>query len=329
MSNKISVIVPVYNVEKYLDECVASICGQTYSDLEIFLVDDGSTDGSGAVCDKWKEADARIVVIHQENGGLSAARNAGLKMAKGKYLAFVDSDDRIAPDMYEKLMADMVEKDSDIAICAYQVIEEDGRERPARVEDMAAGVYTPEQIVCGLYGNMRIRTAMVVAHNKLYRKEIFEGVEYPVGKVHEDAYLIHELLLKSQRISVIRDRLYFYRIRSGSIMRSEAIVKKSFLFYALKRRLEDCAAAGFQESTIRLIAENCVDTGIRFWLMLAENERMSDEDLKNYYRDVLEVLHRYGGQGYVKQKLVRRMFDRHPKLLLRVYTIYKSHKNKT
>ncbi|MGN0403521.1 MAG: glycosyltransferase [Acetatifactor sp.] len=328
MSNKISVIVPVYNVEKYLDECVASICGQTYSDLEIFLVDDGSTDGSGAVCDKWKEADARIVVIHQENGGISAARNAGLKMAKGEYLAFVDSDDKLAPDMYEKLMADMVKNDSDIAVCAYQVIEEDGRERPARVEDMAAGVYTPEQIVCGLYGNLRIRTAMVLANNKLYRKEIFEGVEYPVGKVHEDEYLIHELLLKVQRISVIRDRLYFYRIRSGSIMRSETIVKKSFLFYALKRRLEDCAAAGFQESTIRLIAENCIDTGIRFWLKLTGNRLLPGEELDDYYRDVLEVMRKYGRWGSGKQRLVWRMFAGCPRLLLWWYTKCKSLKRK-
>lgn len=119
----ISVIIPIYNVEEYLEKCVNSVLNQTYSDLEIILVDDGSTDNSGKICDELKNKDNRIIVIHQENQGLSAARNAGIAKALGEYIAFVDSDDYIMEDMYETLYKNLEKTDADISICKYQYVK--------------------------------------------------------------------------------------------------------------------------------------------------------------------------------------------------------------
>ena len=125
----ISVIVPIYNVEKYVNKCVGSIVNQTYTNLEIILVDDGSPDRCPEICDEWAKKDSRIKVIHKKNGGLSDARNAGMKIASGDYIAFVDSDDWIAPEMYERLLMAIKNDNSDIAACAVKMVWEDGSSR--------------------------------------------------------------------------------------------------------------------------------------------------------------------------------------------------------
>ena len=213
MKDLISVIVPVYKVEQYLDECVASIVAQTYPNLEIILVDDGSPDRCPEMCDVWAQKDKRIKVIHKFNGGLSDARNAGLELASGEYIAFVDSDDWISPDMYMTMHKAMREANADICSCgiveAYPEYQQ-SRNLPELVGDS-------EEILQLLYADTLYP---VMAWNKLYHSEHWKNLRFPTGKICEDAFTTYQLVDKAEKIVQINTPLYFYRIRENSIMTS-------------------------------------------------------------------------------------------------------------
>lgn len=218
MGKLISVVVPVYNVEKYLTKCIQSIRNQTHHDLEIILVDDGSTDCSGGICDDFQKKDVRIKVIHKENGGLSDARNAGIDAAKGEYIAFVDSDDFIHPEMYTTMLRIMEGDKADIAVCGIKNVPE--------TEEIDYNLTVPGQsdkVFTGLdmqymYFEENFAMTAVVAWNKLYKKELFHQVRYPKGKIHEDEYTTYRLTYPCKRISYIDTPFYYYVMRSTSIM---------------------------------------------------------------------------------------------------------------
>lgn len=214
----ISVIVPVYKVEAYLDRCVASIVNQTYSDLEIILVDDGSPDNCGAMCDAWAAKDSRIRVIHKENGGLSDARNAGLALATGEYIAFVDSDDWVHPEYISKLYESVTQHHAELAACDIQITYEDKAEFGQICAESEC--CTPEQAIESLLRNTRFRA---VAWNKLYHRSLLAGEKYPVGRYHEDEFFTYRILHKARRLAYVDAPLYFYFQRSGSIMSSVSI----------------------------------------------------------------------------------------------------------
>ncbi|MBQ9730331.1 MAG: glycosyltransferase [Clostridia bacterium] len=211
----ISVIVPVYNVEKYLSECVDSILRQTYQNLEVILVDDGSTDNSGAICDEYAKKDSRIKVFHKENGGLSSARNYGLDRMHGDYVAFVDSDDYIADTMYEELIKKCLEYGADITACGFTRFYEDGKEehRYAFFEgECFIGKDFDRLADYGPYKDL-----VVVAWNKLYKSCVFNQIRYPAGKLHEDEFIIFDLLGKIKKFVFLYKSLYRYRVRENSI----------------------------------------------------------------------------------------------------------------
>lgn len=211
----ISVIVPVYNVEKYIEKCINSIRHQTYKELQIILVDDGSTDDSGALCEKVAEQDVRIIVVHQSNGGLSAARNTGIIHATGEYLAFIDSDDYIHPQMMEVLLNNMKIADADLSVCNFKRVSEE--ENPTLDDVIGKGyeIYTGKEVMAQLY---RKNLVTVVAWNKLYKRELFEKIRYPKERVHEDEAIIHRILEKCRRTVYSEQQLYFYVQRTNSIM---------------------------------------------------------------------------------------------------------------
>ena len=211
----ISVIIPVYKVEKYLDKCVESVVGQTYSDLEIILVDDGSPDGCSAMCDAWAEKDGRIKVIHKPNGGLSSARNAGLVKASGEYVFFLDSDDTISANCIE-LLADAVRHDnSDICIANVARIDENGKPIKALLFDsdmlLSKDDVFEDIAKKGLF-------AYVISCGRLYRRNLFDGISFPEGRLNEDAFVYYRLFDRCNCISVRKDAVYFYLSRQGSIM---------------------------------------------------------------------------------------------------------------
>ena len=230
----ISVIVPVYKVEKYLDRCVASIAAQTYENLEIILVDDGSPDRCGQLCDRWAQEDPRVRVVHKPNGGLSSARNAGIAVATGAYVGFIDSDDYIHPQMYEKLYTALAETGADVSICNYDYVDEEGvadlklRElSPVKTEVLTRQqAYEKINPLCNGYAYY------VTAWNKLYPKKIFEELQFKEGFVHEDEFFVHHLFSRCDSVATISDRLYLYVQRSGSITKTKATIRSLHGVYA-------------------------------------------------------------------------------------------------
>ena len=221
----ISVIVPVYNVAAYLPRCIDSILAQTYANLEILLVDDGSTDDSGFICDEYAKKDTRIRVLHKENGGLSSARNAGLDAAAGQYIGFVDSDDWIEPEMYSQMLA-LMEKNDAQMVCAgrYDVDSETGEKTVGLCPDR-------EELVSGetLAGRIFLWDHCdSSACDKLCRRELFDGIRYPEGKTSEDIPVTYRLALKAQRVVLCDKPFYNYFHRSGSISKGAGITEKTF-----------------------------------------------------------------------------------------------------
>lgn len=216
----ISIIVPIYHVEAYLPKCIDSILAQTFRDFELILVDDGSPDNCPALCDAAAERDERIRVIHQKNGGLSAARNAGLDIARGEWIGFVDSDDYIAPEMYERLYEAVQTAGVELGVCALMLVDE--QDRPLLPLNPAPKtlLYTQEQAIG------RIATSYFhMATPKLYHKTLFETLRFPVGKLNEDSFLAPAVFERTNRVVCLQDQLYYYRQRTGSIMRQKRTLR--------------------------------------------------------------------------------------------------------
>ena len=211
----ISVIVPVYNTKPYLRRCVESIRNQTYRNLEIILVDDGSTDGSGDLCDEIAAEDVRICVIHQKNQGLSAARNSGIAIAKGELLGFIDSDDYIYHGMYQKLKTVLQNNNADIAIGGIIMTQNEDYFGNRSYYNWNEEIFSKEQAVIQLFDNY---TDAVSACNKLYKKEMFQKIVYPVGKKHEDEYVTYKLLYMANKVVFVKEKMYAYMQREGSIV---------------------------------------------------------------------------------------------------------------
>ncbi|WP_407856661.1 glycosyltransferase family 2 protein [Enterococcus hailinensis] len=219
---EISIIVPVYKVEKYLEKCVDSILAQTFTDFELILVDDGSPDNSGTICDEYAKKDPRVKVIHKENGGLSSARNAGINIAKGKYLGFIDSDDYIADDMYEILYKNIVKYNADIS--SIELISVYNDQFSLKRHSSTVKVLNQEQVMRSV---LEGTCFYAYAWNKLYRRELFETIRFPQGRTFEDAFIIMKLLSISKKFVVSNLEKYYYVRHKNSIMGSN-FSKKTF-----------------------------------------------------------------------------------------------------
>lgn len=210
----ISVVVPVYNVEKYLAECLDSILAQTYQNLEIIVVNDGSTDGSPKIVQKYSAKHKSIVVVNKKNGGLSSARNAGIEKATGGYLCFVDSDDMIAPDFIEKLAAAMnPEEGILLSTCRYTRRSSD----LGKVEDSGTKVVDAKEYLVKTYYQNNAALYSVTVATKMFAKQLFEKVRFPVGALYEDFAIIDQLVLQSKSVALVDKALYYYRRSEGSI----------------------------------------------------------------------------------------------------------------
>lgn len=215
----ISIIVPVYQVENYLNQCIESIIEQSYTNLEIILIDDGSKDNCPQICDDWSIKDKRVKVIHKKNGGLSDARNAGLDIAKGKYIAFVDSDDWVDSHYIELLYNSLINSEADISACSIQKVYDDDSVDPYNF-DPQLQIATPKEAIKDILYDRRFKT---VAWNKLYSKNILAGERFIVGKLHEDEFFSYKVFDKAQKLVFVDAPLYKYRQRSGSIMSSPSL----------------------------------------------------------------------------------------------------------
>ena len=215
MEPLISIIIPVYKAEAYLDNCMKSVLNQSYRNLEVILVDDGSPDHSGALCDRYAEEDSRVRVIHKKNGGAADARNCGLDVASGEYVAFVDSDDWIERDMYELLLEQICKYDAKLCVCGrYDVIN----------GERVAGLGPERNIL--LDEKNAYRTLLIEREldsspcDKLYHKSIFSELRFPVGVINEDAAIIHQIISNAGGVCLLNRRLYYYNHHAGSVTTS-------------------------------------------------------------------------------------------------------------
>ena len=213
---KISIVVPVYNVEKYLGRCIESILRQTMTELEIILVNDGSKDSSGEICDQYAAKDSRIKVIHKNNGGLSSARNTGIEHSSSEYIGFIDSDDYIEADMYEVLYRNIKEENADISMCDLIHCYEGREEKKQLAKEYC--VWDSKEAIKVV---MEAKKTSVTAVNKLYKRELFSEIRYPLQKLSEDAFVIVELLLKANKVVFTSEKKYYYVHRKNSITTSK------------------------------------------------------------------------------------------------------------
>ena len=229
----ISIIVPVYKAEKYLDKCVQSIVNQTYKNLEIILVDDGSPDNCPQMCDEWAEKDGRIKVIHKENGGAAMARNAALDIASGDYIGFVDSDDYIDENMYKVLYNSLVKNSADISLCSYYTVDRTGKE-------VAVNFNFKSEIIdkYELISNNNSVCFGRVLWNCLFKSDLWNNMIFPDYKKHEDVAVLPYVFYRANVISFVPEALYYYVCVDGSIMNTGFSEKDLLLFDIIEKKLD-------------------------------------------------------------------------------------------
>ncbi|MBQ8301255.1 MAG: glycosyltransferase [Clostridia bacterium] len=287
---KISVIVPVYNVEKYIEKCLDSIINQTYKNLEIILIDDGSTDNSCRICDEYALRDERFTVVHNENGGVSVARNAGLKKATGEYIMFVDSDDYVESDIAEVLMNLTLQYDADISMCSFKYADTDGNTRNQTDLAVAEGCISGDEFWQCFYSGGR--TIGVTLWAKLYKRSLWQDIHFPDGKLHEDEFVTHSLVKKCKNIAVTKKPLYYYVQREGSIMNTqfmtqnfdaaEGILVRCRYFYEQKEF--DNAAKSLTMAMYNIIR------GLNLLEKPTENDKKRLKQLKKEFRSLYRKL---------------------------------------
>lgn len=290
MHDLISVIIPVYKVEKYLCRCVDSVLEQTYTNMEIILVDDGSPDNCPVMCDEYARQDSRVKVIHQENAGLSGARNAGIDMAQGQWLAFVDSDDYLAADFLERLYQACVDTGSSLSVCRWEYVRGEtipehgtGETRVYTGREMLANLYVPD----GAY--------FVVVWNKLYRKELFEDIRYPLGRIHEDEATTYRIYDKVKKAAYVDRSLYGYFVTPVSITRGFNPKRMDWVT-AVAERLDFFEQKGYTELMVpglQALADGSIDIwfGLRDQLPGSEKQQ---EEIRTLIREGLRRVKKYG-----------------------------------
>ena len=270
---KVSVVIPVYNVENYLDASLASVTEQTFSDLEIILIDDGSTDDSGEKCEKWRAADDRITVFHQENRGLSAARNLGVRKAAGHYIVFVDSDDVVEPDYVEKLYHAVEAAGADMAVAFIERTDRAVRKR----KKLPVIMSSPEAMDLCLKEELPVNAVA-----KIYTKECIRDLQFVEGMVYEDNLYAFQVIEKCRKIAAVNEILYHHNIRGGSITETHALkhladMKKSMeliRMFLCRYYPEDEAVLLYKEITDWLVIERmlgcCIENGTADPAVLAD-----------------------------------------------------------
>lgn len=257
----ISVIVPVYNVNMYLKRCLDSIRTQTYQNMNIILVDDGSTDSSGHICDEYANMDNRICTIHKANGGLSSARNVGISASKGEYITFIDSDDFVCNEYMQRLFQLLTDYKADISVMGYQKFTE-----PSKVNrcdrNLKIRYFTKTAAISNMWYKKNINCS---AWGKLYKKSVFEGITFPEGKIFEDLGTTYKLFWQADRIVYSSERLYYYYQRNESIMKKKfdldkmdrITISENLLEWAgnQNRELQAAATARYFLSNVQVLRE--------------------------------------------------------------------------
>lgn len=230
----VSIVIPVYKVMEFLPRCVDSVLNQTYENIEILLIDDGSPDDCGKICDDYAKKDARVKVIHKKNGGLSDARNVGIENSKGCYICFVDSDDILDKNFVRYHYESITETESDVSICLYQKFFEESEISTAGELDASVLLELDKHnLNLKLFEKQNIH--YICACTKMCKKEIFETLRFEVGRLHEDEFIVYKIFDKANKAVMINLPLYFYRMRQGSITKAQTFKEKNLdAFYSIE-----------------------------------------------------------------------------------------------
>lgn len=315
-SGLVSVIVPVYNKEKWLSECVEALIAQTYKNIEIILIDDGSMDGSGALCDEWATRDSRIMVIHQDNHGVSYARNAGISIAQGEYIAFCDADDMIEPNTYSCMIDALIENEADMVICSYKRLEGDllTDYKSNIMDSCVLDKITYFDKMYSSTGNFFL--PFVSAETKIVRRNLLDkaGCLFQNGHIYEDNWVSHHWTINANKIYWLNESFYIWRVAEGSITQSKMTIKRLDDFYAQKDRLEYLYKDYRNYHFYSKMVEQCLDNGIQFWDRLVRNKIAHKRDLKCYVDDVKSCIRKYDSFSHGKRKILWRLFLLSPTL---------------
>lgn len=278
MTGKISIIIPVYNAAKYLDKCLNSVLSQTYTNLQIILVNDGSTDGSAEICDGYAGKDPRIQVIHQENKGVASARNVGLAAAVGEWIGFVDADDWIETDMFSYLLDNAERDDADTVVCAWWE-ELPQSSVPRGVDDRV--VMTGNDTL-----EMLLHDELVTNYlwNKLWKRELFTGIRFPEGRTFEDVAVVYLLFERSSSVVCLPECKYHYLHHGGSVLDRQKLENKINFYYAAKNRMEDLQTRYTKYE--KLLQASCVASAVGVWAAYCFDNR--EERLK--YESILQEI---------------------------------------
>lgn len=313
----ITIVVPVYNVESYLKECIDSICAQSYQNLEIILVDDGSTDSSGSICDAYARKDARITVIHQQNKGLSEARNSGMRKAGGTYLMFVDSDDVVAVHLVEHL-AELCHKiPAQIAVCNFLYYNGNHKKTENSAE---TNIMEQEEALRELCRDRKIKN---FAWGKLYERSLFEGIAFPAGQLFEDINTTYKVFLKSDRVVYSSMIGYYYRVRPGAITQTKGIYHALQRICAQQQRYTDLIDRqnGLESILLKQLLYSYVMLA-KSYRRASVSERVQQEQPVS---EALEFLHRHqkeiektAGFDFVERLEYKSLLQRGEKAFIRI-----------
>jgi len=324
----ISIIVPIYNVEPYIRKCVDSILNQTYKELEIILVEDGSPDKCGDICDEYSLKDNRVKTIHKKNGGLSSARNAGIDIAKGEYIGFVDSDDWIENDMYETLYKTLTERNADISVCGRYIVQDGRITTISDTEEVQTFTRCEalSQLVLDEYNGIKN-----FAWDKLYKKELFETIRYPEGRCFEDIFTTYKLFAISEKIAEIKSPKYYYLMRGDSICGTNTPSKRYDYYQANIECLEYIKKI---EPTLKDMCDRQLFNRLHFCL----NDILELDYKKNEFKkEIKEILNKLKENSTclkenkemgLKQKASLTFICNHPKLYTAIYPKHKENKTK-
>lgn len=283
----ISVIIPIYNVECYLKTCIDSIVNQTYSNLEIILVDDGSPDKCPEICDEYAKKDNRVKVIHQENGGLAHARNVGIANSNGGYLTFVDSDDYVSNDYVESLYKGISEFGADISLASFYPFK--GDDACQQTSELCAYEIISKENAIRRYCSINAECSMpfISACNKIYRRRLFDGIEFPKGKLYEDAFTTYKLIDRAKKIVFTTSKFYFYRLNSQSILGQSFKEKHIEMVEAFRSGLDYFSGKVEIEFSAMFIPPLLMREIYCWWgaKLVLKNERLSQKIINEYRMD--------------------------------------------
>ncbi len=312
MNPKISIIVPVYNVEKYLNECLDSLLNQTFKNFEVIIVNDGSSDDSFLICKQYADKDNRFILINQQNKGLSGARNTGINNAKAEYILFLDSDDYLYNNSLEKLI-EIINKDEQIDVLIFNLTSKMAKK--FKIED---GIIDVNTALHGIYEN----SAFVTACTKLYKKDIFNKLKFKEGIIHEDEFICHRIYLKANKIYLTNQNLYFYREVQNSITTQKLSIKHLDVFYALDDRIVTLKEADYIDilnKTYDLMLYLIVSRFIKI-KATTQNDKEKKQEIETIIKKYENEIRRLS----IKNNIIFKVSMKSPNIMNFIYSIYKN-----